>query len=86
MSYNENMLNQIQLATANATVIYTPLKKRITRVEYIIVCMYGIAPVDLTLYYDNDGTTANNTTIIMPAVPFAPNVFNDIMDKYNRGK
>jgi hypothetical protein len=41
--------------------------------------MYGAVATDLSLYYDNDGTTADNTTIIMPAVPFAANVFHDMI-------
>ena len=79
MPYNENMLNQVQLATVNPTVLYTPPRHMIVRVEYIIVCMYGNAVTDLTLYYCNNGTTANNTTIIMPAAPFQINVFQDII-------
>jgi hypothetical protein len=78
MSYREQMLNQVQVTTVNPTVLYTPTKKLIARVERIIICNYSKDVSILSLYHDDDGTTADNTTVIMSEVPFGINLFRVI--------
>jgi hypothetical protein len=77
-SYLEKMLAQVQLVNAVATVIYQPARRFIVLVDRIVVCNYGHQASDLSLYHDNDGTTADNTTILMNAVPFGANLYRVI--------
>ena len=72
------MLNQVQLTTANATILFAPPKRMIFRIESLIVANYGGVVTNLSLYHDNNGTTSDNTTVIMSAVPFGINLFRVI--------
>jgi hypothetical protein len=76
-SFEEKMLAQVRVSTTDATLLYRPAKNMIVHATYMVINNRGAAVADLTWYHDNNGNSRAAATMLMNAVPFAANEFND---------